>query len=98
MQEYQRQRSTAGDSCDERGRKNETTGKVMRTGQLEGGKGETGGMGLEKYVFTPLGASVLPVMRRSQASLHSLMTSRAYFLFLHSPLKAKEFSGFPSGI
>lgn len=49
-------------------------------------------------VLTPSGALTLPVIRRSQASLHSLMTSRAYFLFLHSPLKAKEFSGLPSGI
>src|ERR1700737_5531371 len=50
------------------------------------------------YVLTPSGALVLPVMRRSQASLHSLMTSSAYFLFLHSPLNANEFSCFPSGI
>lgn len=52
----------------------------------------------KSYVLTPSGGLVLPVIRRSHASLHSLMTSRAYFLFLHSPLNANEFSCFPSGI
>jgi hypothetical protein len=59
---------------------------------------EIQGEGWGKYVLTPSGALTLPVMSRSQASLHSLITSRAYFLFLHSPLNANEFSCFPSGI
>lgn len=41
---------------------------------------------------------VLPVMSFSQASAHSRTMSVAYFLFLHSPVKANWFSGFPSGI
>ena len=57
---------------------------------------------------------VFPVMSFSQASAHSRTTSEAYlydlvlnntrdlgltyFLFLHSPVKANWFSGFPSGI
>src|ERR1700736_3367895 len=71
-------------------------GKVhATTSMLCSGKG---GRKEGAYVLTPSGALVLPVMRRSQASLHSLMTSSAYFLFLHSPLNANEFSCFPSGI
>lgn len=42
--------------------------------------------------------SVVPLMSCFQASWVSKMISVAYFLFLASPLKAKTFSGFPSGI
>jgi len=41
---------------------------------------------------------ILPVTNRCHASSHSWITSIAYFLFLASPLKAKTFSGLPSGI
>ena len=75
--------------------------KLQRQHHIWEGKGEKGDIKVEVeggYVLTPSGALVLPVMRRSQASLHSLMISSAYFLFLHSPLNANEFSCFPSGI